>query len=272
MFLSCLPVSYFDQIIQGEKSIAQWAAEAAALGLDAVDLSVLFFKDQNRDQLKRIREDVESVGVRVALINTYPELTHPDSQERKRQVSQLTHDIAAAAQLGARAVRVTSGQAHPETSRVDGIHWVLEGLASAAEVATNYGIELVYENHSQPGIWNYPDFNLPTDVFLEIADRLRDTSIGLLFDTANPLVYGDEPLDVLESIIDRVVWLHAADIGVRGALTPVVIGTGIVPFDQIFTRLHQARFDGGISLEEASGQGAAGLEQAVTFIRDAWHK
>jgi len=272
MTLSCLPVSYFGQIIQGEKSVAQWAAEAAALELDAVDLSILFFKDRSPGRLKSIREDVESVGVRVALVNTYPELTHPDSQERKRQMSQLTVDIDTAAQLGARAVRVTSGQAYPETSRSDGIDWVLEGLASAAEVATSCDIELVYENHSQPGIWDYPDFNLATDIFLEIAEGLKDTSTRLLFDTANPLVYGDEPLEVLEPIIDQVVWVHAADIGVRGALTPVVIGTGIVPFDEIFTRLHQAHFDGGISLEEASGQGPAGVEQAVTFVRETWKK
>ena len=42
MKLSCLPVSYYPQIVNGEKSVGQWACEAASIGLDAVDLSILF--------------------------------------------------------------------------------------------------------------------------------------------------------------------------------------------------------------------------------------
>jgi sugar phosphate isomerase/epimerase len=113
---------------------------------------------------------------------------------------------------------------------------------------------------------------LPGDIFLEIAEGIKNTSIGLLFDTANPLVHGDDPLSLLEPIIDRVVWVHAADTGVRGALKPVVIGTGIVPFHQIFARLHQASFAGGISLEEASGQGPSAMEKALVFTRNAWQQ
>lgn len=270
MILSCLPVSYFGPIILGEMSIRQWANEAAILGLDAIDLSILFCKNGDRYQVKKIREDVESAGMRVALINTYPDLTHPNAREREQQLSNLAVDIATASQIGATAVRVTSGQAYPETSREDGIKWVMDGLMHAAQAAERCGIQLVYENHSKPGIWDYPDFNLATDVFLEIASSLRGTPIGLLFDTANPLVYGDDSMDVLEPIIDQVVWVHAADTGIRGVLRPVIVGTGIVPFDRIFARLHKAGFNGGISVEEASGQSQAGVKEAVTFVRKAW--
>ena len=45
MRLSCLPVSYFGQIIGGAMSVGQWAREAAELGLDAIDLSILFALD-----------------------------------------------------------------------------------------------------------------------------------------------------------------------------------------------------------------------------------
>jgi len=272
MKLSCLPVSYFSRIIQGRMTVGQWARQAAALALDAIDLSILFFRKRNPDHLERIRKDIETAGMRVALMNTYPDFTHPDPREREHQSSQLAEDIAASALLNVEAVRVTSGQAYPETRRADGIRWVTEGLSSATETAECHGVKLVYENHSKPGIWDYADFNLPSAVFLEIAERIRDMPVGILFDTANPLVYGDDPLSVLEPVIDRVDWVHAADTGVRGALKPVAIGAGEVPFDQIFTRLRSAGFEGGISIEEASGLGRTGVEKAVQFVRRAWRQ
>ena len=43
MKLSCLPVSFFNEIIDGTMSIGEWAEIGAEIGLDAIDLSVLFF-------------------------------------------------------------------------------------------------------------------------------------------------------------------------------------------------------------------------------------
>ena len=42
MKLSCLPVSFFADIIEGRMSVEQWARLGADLKLDAVDLSILF--------------------------------------------------------------------------------------------------------------------------------------------------------------------------------------------------------------------------------------
>ena len=42
MKLSCIPVSYFEKIIKGEKNISEWATEAREIGFDYIDLSTLF--------------------------------------------------------------------------------------------------------------------------------------------------------------------------------------------------------------------------------------
>ena len=100
MKLSCLPVSYFDEIIGGKMSVGQWADEAAELGLDAIDLSVLFLKNREPAYLQAMREEVEAPGLQVAMVTTYPDFTHPDPDERTRQALQLERDIVAAAALG----------------------------------------------------------------------------------------------------------------------------------------------------------------------------
>jgi sugar phosphate isomerase/epimerase len=270
MKLSCLPVSYFSQIIGGEMSIQDWATLGAALGLDAIDLSILFLKSREPAHLNRVRQEVEGAGLRVAMVTTYPDFTHPGPDERARQATQLEADIASSAALGAALVRVTAGQAHPGTDRERGIAWAVEGLTSALPAAKRYGVRLVFENHSKPGAWDYVDFSHPTDIFLAIVKATEGTSLGINFDTANTLVYGDDPVRLLEQVLPRVVCVHVADTRTRGTLEPAVIGTGLVPFAEIFATLKQAGFDGWMCIEEASDTGRAGIEAAIDFVRRAW--
>jgi len=62
MRLSCLPVSYFGAIIQGRMSIQSWIKEAAELGLEGIDLSILFFQDRSRTRLAEIRRMIDQSG------------------------------------------------------------------------------------------------------------------------------------------------------------------------------------------------------------------
>jgi sugar phosphate isomerase/epimerase len=270
MELSCLPVSLFPQFFSGELSIAEWARLGSTLGLEAIDISILFLKSRNSTYLHDIASKIRENGMRLALVNTYPDLTNPSPVEREIQEANLLGDIMAAAQLGAAMVRITAGQAHPGIPRNQGIRWVLDCFHRVAGRARNFGVKLVYENHSKPGVWQYKDFSHPADVFLEIADGISDTSIGILYDTANALAAGDDPLWLLGKVRNRVTCVHAADTGTKGELNPVLVGTGIVPFRELFRSLRQGGFDGTISIEEASRQGQAGLQQAVRFIRKTW--
>lgn len=270
MKLSCLPVSYFGQILGGTMSVGQWAREAAELGLDAVDLSILFVKSRESDYLRTMRHEIESAGMRVTMVTTYPDFTHPAVEERARQAILFEKDVAAAAALGAEMLRITAGQAHPETRRQEGLDWAVEGLTNALPIAEHYGIRLVFENHSKPGVWDYADLTHATDIFLSLVRAMATTALGINFDTANPLAYGDDPVPVLKQVLDRVVSVHASDTRTRGRLEPTVIGTGLVPFASIFSILKGAGFDGWICIEEASGTGRAGVEAAVSFVRQAW--
>ena len=270
MKLSCLPVSLFDKIIEGSMGIDHWAALGKSLGLDGIDISVLFLKTLDESYLRDIRRGVERESIRVAVMNAYPDLTHPKESERSREISRLEAHIEAAALLGAEMVRVTAGQGHPETGRAEGAEWAVQGLRRAAGRAEYAGVRVVYENHSKPGVWDYPDFSYPSEIFLEIADRLQDTCVKILFDTANPVSRGEKPLPILERVIDRLACVHAADTSSTRELKPVLLGTGIVPFDLIFSFLKRSGYEGWISIEEASGLGERGIEEAVGFVRDTW--
>jgi len=253
-------------------SIKDWALEGARTGLDGIDLSVLFLKSREPEYLRKIRQEIEDAGIRVAMVTTYPDFTHPDGAERERQLTGLQEDIIAASRLGADLLRVTAGQAHPSVGRREGIEWAVNELVKAMEFARGYPVKLAYENHAKPGAWQYTDFSHPTDVFLEIVERTTEVSLGVNWDTANTIAYGDDPIPVLKRVLSRVISVHAADTSTRGELKHVLLGTGLVPFKEMFQVLRDAGFDGWICMEEASFKGPAGVKAAADFVRRVWNE
>jgi sugar phosphate isomerase/epimerase len=256
--------------MDGEMSIADWGQIALDAGLDAIDLSIILIKEQSPDYLEETRKQLADLGIGVTMLTTYPDFAHPDAAQRAREVAKSKEEISVAARLGAELVRVTAGQAHPDTGREDGIAWAAQGLSQVSEFAMDRGLTLVYENHWKAPVWQYADFSYPTDIFLEIVDRTSGTPLGVNWDTANTLAYGDDPIPVLAQVLDRVVSVHAAETAERGTLEPVLVGTGLVPFDEMFGMLKAAGFDGWICIEEASNHGKAGIKTASQFVRKAW--
>jgi sugar phosphate isomerase/epimerase len=272
MKLSCLPVSFFSEILDGRMSIRDWAHMGASLGLDAIDLSILFVKDCSPTELAQVRQEIEGEGMRVAMITSYPDFTHPDCRQRQKELAMEREIVESAAILGAELVRVTAGQAHPETGQADGIEWAAEGLTALVETTRDSGIRLVYENHAKPGAWQYTDFSQPPETFLEIFRRTERVNLGINFDTGNAATFADDPLAFLEIVLHRVVSVHASDSATKGELRHVLLGTGITPYPQMFARLQQADWDGWVCMEEASQLGRQGVETAMKFIRKTWEQ
>ena len=272
MKLSCIPVSLFKEIIGGSMSIQEWAQLGKEVGLDAIDVSILFIPDRSRVAVARLRKAIEATGMRVAMVASYPDFTHPDAAQRARELAVAQEVVDAAAGLGAELVRVTAGQAHPETGRQDGIRWATEGLRQLTDRTRKSGVRLVYENHAKPGAWTYTDFSQPPDIFLAIVEATIDVGLGLNFDTANATAFSRDPLGLLEQCIDRVVSVHAADTAVHGELKPVLLGTGVTPLEAIFRRLVQAGWNNWICIEEASFQGRDGVAKAAHVVRQLWDR
>jgi len=271
MKLSCLPVSFFPEIISGGMSVGDWATMGAELGLDAIDLSILFVPDRSAVKVAVMRDQIRSAGMSVAMITSYPDFTHPDARQRAKELEQEADVVETARQLGAKMVRVTAGQAHPETGKEEGTSWAVEGLSCLAERVRGSGIQLVYENHAKPGAWEYADFSQPPEIFLDIVRQTAGVPLGVNFDTGNAAAFAADPVSLLESVFGRVVSLHASDTSTRDALNHCLLGTGITPFPSMFAYLKHHGWDGWICMEEASQLGKRGVERAASFVRATWN-
>lgn len=271
MKISCLPVSLFGDICNKKMTLKEWAIASKECGLDAMDISMVFLENHTPVYLNQVKADMAEAGVEIKMATTYPDFTHPDELQRERELAYLVRDIAACSHLGIDYLRVLAGQAHPETSREDGIKWAIEYLKKAAPYGEQFGVQLLYEDHAKPGAWDYVDFSHPTDIFLEIFQGIKDTSIGLNFDTGNIVAYGDDPIEVLEKVFDKVVTIHVSDTSDYGRFNPTEIGKGAVPNKELFEVLKRRGFDGWLCIEEASNLGTKGIKDATDFVRNSWN-
>ena len=108
--------------------------------------------------------------------------------------------------------RVLSGQRYPDIEREQGLAWVVECIEELIPVAREHNIVLGLENHYKDGYWRYPEFAQKVDVFLKLLDAIAEREyFGVQFDPSNAIVAGDDPIELLRAVADRVVSMHASD-------------------------------------------------------------
>lgn len=272
MKLSCLPVSLFPSIVDGQMHLREWLAFAKELGLDGTECSLGFVEPIGRYGVDEMRRLCDEIGIAVSMVTCHPDFTSPDPAERARQVEDMGRNLETAVALGAPLARVLSGQRHPGVSDDQGIAWAVEGLTRVAEIGDRLGVRLAVENHTKSFFWTYFDFAQRGDVFVRIVDGMRGTSVGVNFDTANAMVTGEETLPLFERVKDRLAILHVADLQTPGEFKFCRIGHGIAPIEEVFRRARAQGYDGWVSIEEASRSGLDAFREAVAFVRGAWER
>jgi sugar phosphate isomerase/epimerase len=212
-----------------------------------------------------------------------PDFTHPDPEYRRREVEKEKGWIDMAAALGCRTCRVLSGQRRPELTREEGIRLAAESIEACLPHAAAAGITLVIENHYKDDFWQYPEFAQKMDVFCALVDRIASPHFGVNYDPSNTLLAGEDPLELLRRVRDRVVTMHASDrylaegtledlrreedsVGYAKRLRHGEIGKGLNDYDAIFAELKAAGFDGWISIEDGV-EGMDQLKRSAAFLR-----
>jgi sugar phosphate isomerase/epimerase len=270
MKLSCLPVSFFQAILDREMTLAEWVAFAKEIGLDGTECSLAFVQPIGRATPGEMRRLCDDAGIAVSMVTCHPDFTHPDAGERARQVEDMRRNLEIAVELGAPLARVLSGQRHPGVSDDQGIGWIVEGLGELSSDAERLGVTLAIENHTKSFFWQHFDFVMRGELFARLIEALRGTSVGVNFDTANPLVWGEETLPLFERVKDRLAIVHVADTAQKGEFKFCRIGQGIAPIGEVLRLARAQGFDGWVSIEEASRTGPDGFREAVRFVRRAW--
>jgi sugar phosphate isomerase/epimerase len=283
--ISVFPKCYFDELTDGRMPFEQWIRDAADLGGEGVEHYDGFFRSFASGDVDPIVRAMEETGQITSMICFSPDFTHPDPDERRRQVERQKHAIDLTVRMGARHCRTLSGQRYPDLSRSDGIARTVEGINRSLEYAEQRNVVLCMENHYKDGTWRYPEFAQPEDIFLEIIGQIESPFFGVQYDPSNAFVGGFDPVRFLEKVRNRVVTMHASDrylapgatlddlrsgdgsLGYAAALRHGETGKGLNDYDAIFRLLAEVSFDGWISVE-AGMNGLDEIARSAAFLRE----
>ena len=269
MRLSCIPVSFFGAISQGQMSLAEWMDFAVELGLDGIECGPLLVEPLGPATPTEFRRLAEARGLAVSNYTGYSDFAHPDPEARQRELVAVLKNLEIAREVGAPSVRALTGQQWPGVKQEEGIQWVVEGIRRVAEEAERMALRLNVENHTKAATWTHFDFAMQGEVFLRVLEGLRDAAVGVQFDIANPMVAGEDTLVLFEKVRSRVGYVHVNDVRQPGVFEFVQVGTGLAPILEVLSRLREQGYAGWVGIEEASRTGKQGFRQAVQYTRQA---
>ena len=84
--ISVFPKCYFDELCAGEMDYLDWIRDAAALGGEGVEHYDGFFERLEPRHVDPVRDLMEATGQTSSMLCFSPDFTHPDADERTRQV------------------------------------------------------------------------------------------------------------------------------------------------------------------------------------------
>ena len=283
--ISAFPKCYLDKIA-GERTMTvfDWIEMAKSLDADGLEMYEGFFTSLEPGYLDSVGEAIHAAGFVMPMLCCSPDFTQPSRDARKRAVEREIEMVHVARRLGGPGTvcRVLSGQRRPDVDREQAMSWVTTCIQEVLVVASEIDVILGIENHYKDGFWQYPEFAQKKDVFLELVNSIPDrTHFGVQYDPSNALVAGDDPIDLLKCVADRVVSMHASDrylvegasldelrqsegtLGYSPNLKHGVTGKGLNDYDAIFSELRGVGFDSWVSIED----GVDGMEQLAASVR-----
>lgn len=286
--ISAFPKCYLDRIA-GDRtmSVFDWIDLASTLEADGLEMYEGFFTSYDNGYIDSVGEAIHSAQFAMPMLCCSPDFTQPEVAARQRAVEHEARMIAVARRLGGpRSVcRVLSGQRRPEVRTEEGIEWVVDCIQQLLPVAREYDVVLGLENHYKDGFWKYPEFAQKIEVFLKILEAIPERDhFGVQYDPSNAIVAGDDPIDWLVAVQDRVVSMHASDrwlsdgatleelrqsdgtLGYSSKLKHGVVGKGLNDYPAIFTLLAKNQYSGWISIEDGMN-GMEEMAESLAFLR-----
>jgi len=266
--ISCLPVSLFQDFFDNKVGILDWAAYAAGLGLDCIDMNRRCLPDVTTRQAEVVRKNL---AVPLMMVTTYSDFTAPEASERAAAVGTAKEDIRITGALGGKYIRLTAGQHYPMQDEKKAIEYIFDGFAACIPTAEAAGVRILLENHSKPGAWRYPDFNFHFERMMKLWEKIRTLPIGVNFDTANGYALGNWN-ELVDAFGDRIEAVHVNDLESVTPLKFGCVGEGIVPQIDILRAVWKHGFCGPVCIEEACMRGKAGIETAFRNTRSILKK
>jgi sugar phosphate isomerase/epimerase len=282
--LAVFPKAFMNALCKdGSMSVSEWIELAVKLDIEGLEWYAGFIEMQDEKNWQKFRSQVEDHGKTIPMMCCSPDFTHPDKNFRDKEIEKQKKWIDMTYALGGSYCRVLSGQKRPELSMEEGVKLAADSIYACLPYAQDRNITLILENHYKDDFWEYPEFAQKMDIFCKLVDSINHPFFGVNYDPSNTYLAGEDPLELLKRVSNRVVTMHASDrylkegtiedlkkeegaVGYAKRLSHGEIGKGLNDYDAIFTELKRVGFDSWISIEDGV-DGMDQLERSIAFLR-----
>ena len=267
--LSVSSYSYWH--FKGEKySIFKVIDEAAAMGLDGIDILHRQMESEENEYLQKIKRYAFERGIALTCLSIHQGFVFPDKADRQKNIDHTLHCMELAAKMGIPCLRLNTGRWNTIKSFDDfmknrgqepaiagytedqAFDWCIESVAVCLKRAQELGVLLALENHW--GLASTPEG------MLRIHNAINSPWLQLLMDTGNFL---EDPYEKLELIAPKTCFVQAKTYYGGG-----VWYTLDLDYETIVNILKKVNYQGYISIEFEGNEAAeTGVRKSVEMLR-----
>jgi sugar phosphate isomerase/epimerase len=262
---------------QARLTLEAFLERARALGFDAVMLMAkrphLSLLDYDADGRRRLRQQLERLGLRVACLAGYTDLSlgaeRPDVPAREMQLLYVRELSRLAQDLGCNLVRVFTAFDHPAATPDQQWGWCVAGLRECARLAAAYGVTVGVQNHHDTAVHH--------DSLFDLLEEVGEPNCKAMFDAWAPALQGVDLPAAVRRMAPYVVHTTVADYVRRprfryrpelvnyvrepDAVRAVPMGEGFIDYRGFFKALKEAGFQGHVAYEMCSPLRGGGGEE-----------
>jgi sugar phosphate isomerase/epimerase len=261
---------------QARLPLEAFLEKARALGFDAVMLMAkrphLSLLDHDADARRRLRGQLERLGLRVACLAGYTDLSlgaeRPDVPAREMQILYVRELCRLAQDLGCGLVRVFTAFDHPAATPEQQWGWCVAGLRECARLAAGYGVTVGVQNHHDTAVHH--------DSLCDLLDEVGEANCKAMFDAWAPALQGVDLAAAVRRLAPYIVHTTVADYVRRprfryrpelvnyerqtDAVRAVPMGEGFIDYLAFFQALRESGFQGHVAYEMCSPLRGGGAE------------
>jgi sugar phosphate isomerase/epimerase len=262
---------------QARLTLEAFLERARALGFDAVMLMAkrphLSPLDHDADGRRRLRHQLERLGLRVACLAGYTDLSlgaeRPDVPAREMQILYVRELCRLAQDIGCNLVRVFTAFDHPASSPEQQWGWCVAGLRECARLATGFGVTVGVQNHHDTAVHH--------DSLFDLLEEIGEPNCKAMFDAWAPALQGVDLPAAVRKMAPYIVHTTVADYVRRprfryqpalvnyarepDAARAVPMGEGFIDYAGFFKALKEAGFPGHVAYEMCSPLRGGGGEE-----------
>jgi hexulose-6-phosphate isomerase len=179
---------------------------------------------------------IEFVCADIFMQQPFVRVSNSTVEENKRYLNQI---LINAKKIGAIGVEIPFVDSSSIKNGVD-YSELISRLQKGFELAEEIGIGISLET------------DLDANAFKELLERINLEHVKANYDIGNSASLGYDPMEELNSYGHKIWNVHVKDRKLKGTTVP--LGSGDAKIKQVFTKLKEIQYSGGITMQAARGE------------------